>query len=276
MSSDPNPPGSPATEDELAVRVAGAAHGPTVVLVHGFAQTGECFGPFGEAFEEAHRVLRVDQPGHGGSLRHREATLEQAADLLVATCGGGTYVGYSMGARLCLHAALAHPGSVHQMVLIGGTAGIDDEAGRAARRREDEARAARLEAVGIDTFLAEWLEMDMFSGLPRWARFDDERRRNTVEGLATSLRVAGTGSMASLWDRLGEIRCPVLCLTGEQDTRYGELAERLVAGFGGPARHVVVPGAGHAAHLEQPSSCSASVEEFLDARRTGRDRAVGG
>lgn len=273
MPSDRNPPGASATPSTLAHRVAGDPAAPTVALVHGFAQTGECFGPFGEALEATQRVVRVDQPGHGGSLRHRDAGVERAADLLVATVGTAAYVGYSMGARVCLQAALSHPDEVRALVLIGGTAGIDDAADRATRRRQDEERAARLEAVGVDAFLREWLAMDMFAGLPDWARFDAERRRNTVEGLAASLRHAGTGSMAPLWDRLGELRCPVLCLTGERDPRYGELAERLVGTVGGPAWHVVVPGAGHAAHLEHPSFCSASVKEFLDGRRTERGGA---
>ena len=105
--------------------------------------------------------------------------------------------------------------------------------------------------------------MPMFAGLPDWARFDEERRRNTVKGLAASLRQAGTGSMTPLWDRLGELRCPVLCVTGERDERYGRLADRLVAGVAGPARHVVVDDAGHAAHLERPEPVADAVLAFL-------------
>jgi 2-succinyl-6-hydroxy-2,4-cyclohexadiene-1-carboxylate synthase len=269
MPTHAEPAGSAAaTEHRLASTAAGSGS-PTVALVHGFAQTGGCFGPFGEAIEAAHEVVRVDQPGHGGSLRHLHADLQEAAELLVRTTGDAVLVGYSMGARLSLTAALGHPQQVGALVLIGGTAGIEDPAERAARRREDEGRAARLEQVGLGAFLAEWLSMPMFAGLPKWARFDDERRRNTVEGLAASLRRAGTGSMTPLWDRLGELRCPVLCLTGAHDERYGGLAERLVAAVGGPAEHVVVHAAGHAAHLEQPAAAAEAVLAFLREHGAG-------
>ena len=258
---------APATDRRLASVASGLPAGspdaPTVSLVHGFAQTAACFGPFGAAVEAQHPVRRVDQPGHGGSLRHLHADLDEGADLLVRTVGRSVLVGYSMGARLALTAAVRHPEHVPALVLIGGTAGLEDPDERAARRAEDEARAQRLESIGLEAFLEEWLAMPMFAGLPRWARFDEERRRNTVEGLAASLRRAGTGSMTPRWDRLGELRCPVLCLTGSRDERYGQLADRLVAEVGGPAGHVVVDGAGHAAHLEQPEATAGAVLAFL-------------
>lgn len=257
---------APATDRRLATVASGRPAertSTTVALVHGFAQTGGCFGPFGAAIEAEHPVQRVDQPGHGGSLRHLQADLDEGADLLAATVGRAVLVGYSMGARLALTTAVSHPDRVRALVLIGGTAGIEDPRERAARRDEDEGRAQRLEAIGLDAFLEEWLAMPMFAGLPRWARFDEERRSNTVEGLAASLRRAGTGSMSPLWDHLAELRCPVLCVTGSRDERYGALADRLVAGVAGPARHAVVEGAGHAAHLEQPEATAEPVLAFL-------------
>lgn len=237
--------------------------GRGLTLVHGFAQTGACWGPLGRALDDAHRVVRVDQPGHGGSIAHRHAPMEQGARLLTAASAGTVLVGYSMGARLCLHAAVAQPEAVPALVLIGGTAGIDDAEERAQRRRSDEALADRLEGIGVEAFLAEWLALPMFAGLPEWARFEAERRTNTVAGLAASLRSAGTGAMTPLWDRLGEITVPVLCLTGELDPRYSAFAERIVASTSGPATHRVIAGAGHAAHLERPEATIAAITTFL-------------
>ncbi len=234
-----------------------------ITVVHGFAQNRDCLGPLRDALAAVAPVRAVDAPGHGGSAAHAGADLWAGAELLAATCGTTELVGYSMGARLALHAALAAPSQISSLVLIGGTAGIDDDAERAARRAGDEQLARRLEADGLERFVEEWLALPMFAGLPTWARFDEQRRSNTAEGLAASLRRAGTGAMEPLWARLGEIRCPVLCVTGEHDERYGALARRIVGGVGGPAEHVVIHGAGHAAHLERPEATCDAVAAFL-------------
>ena len=247
---------------ELTSGAAGTSARP-ITVVHGFAQNRRCLGPLLDTLVELGPVRAVDAPGHGGSAVHAAADLWQGAELLAATARRGALVGYSMGARLALHTALSAPSQVSSLVLIGGTAGIDDPTERAARRASDEELARRLEREGLDRFVEDWLALPLFAGLPDWARFDEERRSNTVDGLAGSLRAAGTGSMEPLWDSLAEIRCPVLCVTGAFDERYGLLAERIVAGVGGPAEHVVIDGAGHAAHLEQPGATAAAVAAFL-------------
>lgn len=253
-----------ATSTTLAATRTGPADDrSTVALVHGFAQTGRCLGPLADAVSAHWPTVLVDCPGHGGSVRHSTADLWSGARLLTATAGPGAYVGYSMGARLCLHAALAFPDVVQALVLIGGTAGLADDAERLERRRADHDLAAHLRYVGVGAFLDEWLALPMFSGLPDWARFEEERRTNTADGLAASLRHAGTGSMEPLWDRLGALRMPVLCITGSLDGRYGDLAERMVAAIGPAATHVVVEHAGHAAHLERPQETTEAITAFL-------------
>jgi pimeloyl-ACP methyl ester carboxylesterase len=37
----------------------------------------------------------------------------------------------------------------------------------------------------------------------------------------------------------------------------------MVHAFGGPAEHVVVPGVGHAAHLEDPDTTTTAIRRFL-------------
>jgi len=240
---------------------------PPVVMVHGFAQTGACLGPLVDHLAADHEVVLPDAPGHSTASAFAGLDCPAAADALVAACGPGVYLGYSMGGRLALHAALAHPDSVAALVLISATAGIDDPVARAARRADDEARAAHLEQIGVAAFVEEWLAMDMFAALPGWARFDEERAHNTVEGLAGSLRHAGTGSMTPLWARLGELRMPVLCIAGGDDAAYVTNAERMVAAINGPdgttARIEVVPDVGHAAHLESPVAVALAVRAFL-------------
>jgi len=238
--------------------------GRRLVLVHGFTQTGRSWLPLARPLSLDHEVVMVDAPGHGGSS-HIAADLVTSADLLVAAGGPAIYIGYSMGGRLALHAALAHPGSVTGLVLLGATPGLTTEAERQARRAADDALAAELERDGLDAFLDRWLALPLFARLPSSAAGRDDRRRNTVAGLAASLRHCGTGTQADLAPRLGELAMPVLTLAGEHDTAFVERSRRLAELVGPNATHAVVPGAGHAAHLERPDEFLSIVQAWLAA-----------
>lgn len=241
---------------------------PPVVLLHGFTQTRRCWAPVDQALAAHRRIVALDAPGHGdaadiatdlwGAAEHFATQLRDAVP-----AGPATVVGYSMGGRMALHLALAHPELVGRLVLIGATAGIDDPAERAARRRSDHELATRLEQIGVSRFLDEWLALPLFAGLPAERAHRAEREHNTAAGLASSLRLAGTGSQAPLWDRLREITAPMLVVTGARDERFTALGARLVAGLGADAAPTVVPDAGHSAHLEQPERFVDALERFL-------------
>jgi 2-succinyl-6-hydroxy-2,4-cyclohexadiene-1-carboxylate synthase len=174
-----------------------------------------------------------------------------------------------MGGRVSLHAALRHPGSVHALVLIGATAGIDDEAERSARRRADEQLADRIESTGVEAFIDEWLRAPLFAGLTSETAQRDDRLRNTATGLASSLRATGTGTQAPLWDRLHEITAPVLVLAGEHDTKFRALGERM-AGSMPDATFGVIADAGHSVHLEQPEATADAIAEWSLLRAPDR------
>ena len=139
-------------------------------------------------------------------------------------------------------------------MLLGATAGIEDPDERAARARADEATAARIGELGLDGFLRSWIGQPMFDGIPPERQQLAERMENTVDGLARSLLLAGTGVQEPSWDRLHRLDMPVLVLAGELDAKFSELGRRLAASIGDNAGFATVPGAGHAAHLERPDA----------------------
>lgn len=253
--TDDRPPRS-----SLHAEVDGA--GPRLVLVHGFTQTAACWGPVATDLATDHEVCRVDAPGHGRSASVA-AGLRDGADLIADRGGRATYVGYSMGGRFALHVALARPELVAGLVLVGATAGIVDADARAERAHADEARAARLERDGLEDFLDAWLAQPLFAGLDDATQFRAERAVNTVAGLATSLRLAGTGRQEPLDERLGHLTMPVFAIAGERDTRFTAEAERIVAAVGANAEVAVVADAGHAAHLERPAAFLAALRPWL-------------
>jgi 2-succinyl-6-hydroxy-2,4-cyclohexadiene-1-carboxylate synthase len=238
-----------------------------LVLLHGFTQTGASWAPIVAELEGRSPIIVPDAPGHGGSSRVR-ADLWRTADLLVGTVGRpALWVGYSMGGRTSLHVALAHPDQVEGLVLISATAGIGAPEERDARRAADDALAARIEADGTEAFLDFWLAQPLFSTLPPGSAGREERLANTPDGLASSLRLAGTGSQEPLWARLAELRersLPVLLIAGDLDTKYRDQAYRMASAIGPSARVLIVSGAGHACHLEQPRVVSAAISAMAD------------
>ncbi|MGE0877602.1 MAG: alpha/beta fold hydrolase [Acidimicrobiia bacterium] len=237
------------------------SHAPRLVFVHGFTQTGRSWEPTIDALPEYESVL-LDAPGHGGSSAV-ETDLVDGASLMADAGGRGVYVGYSMGGRFALHVALTRPELVSALVLVSATGGIDSADQRAARRESDNRLAAELEHDGLDIFLERWLSSPLFAHLGPEAAGLDQRRANTVSGLASSLRLAGTGTQEPLWDRLSVIEVPVLVIAGEYDEKFTTAGARLTRSIGGNAKFVVVPGAGHTVHLEQPGVFVRVLREWL-------------
>jgi 2-succinyl-6-hydroxy-2,4-cyclohexadiene-1-carboxylate synthase len=252
----------PAGEAPAAIHVARRGAGPRLVLVHGFTQTGRSWSSIAADLAADHEVVTVDAPGHGDS-GPAHGGLRAGAEAIVAAAGPGIYVGYSMGARYVLGAVLARPDAVRAAVLLGANPGIEAPGERAARRASDEALAASIEAGGVEAFLERWLAQPLFASLPPSAADRADRRRNTAAGLAASLRVAGTGAEPDVWAEVGRIGQPVLVLAGGDDTKFVAIGRRLAAAVGANARFETVPGAGHAAHLEQPAAFLAIVRAWL-------------
>jgi len=278
--TSPDPAIPAPTPDAVALYATVIGEGPRLVMAHGFTQTGAVWGSLDTRLATDHQVVRVDMPGHGSSAPVR-ADLPNGAARLGAVGGRAAYLGYSMGARFCLHLALDHPELVASLVLISGTAGIEDPDERADRRARDEGLADQLdpprsgaeepESAGdaqarLDAFLRRWLDTPLLAGIPAEADGWAERRGNTGPGLASSLRLAGTGTQVPLWARLSGLDMPLLIVTGELDDTFTDIGRRMADAIGDNATQVVIEGAGHSPHLQEPARVAREIRAFLDSR----------
>ena len=240
---------------------------PTLGLLHGFTGSGRSFDHLRDRLDARFRVIAPDLPGHGASP---DATgWDDAVDSIAAAFGPDPLfvAGYSMGARLALAYALRFPGRVRALVLESGSPGIANPDERAGRKFEDEALAKMAEREGTDAFVARW------EAQPTLATLRDlpetlalalraRRRENRVQGLASALRHLGSGAQPSLWKELIPLRLPVLLLAGERDEKFAAIARHMARSIPG-ARLRLVPGAGHAPHLERPDEYLAALfDEF--------------
>ncbi len=247
----------------LAAEVAGPDEGNRLVFLHGFTQTANSWKPVAEHFVAlGHECMVIDLPGHAGSS-HVRADLRRAADMIAAIGGKATYVGYSLGGRAALHVALLYPHVTQRLAVIGANPGIDSDDERARRRESDDELIARMEEIGLEAFLAEWAALPLFGGRAIGPLEMQDRLRNTVEGLASSLRLAGTGAQGSLWPRLREFNMPVVAMAGERDQKFTAIA-RQIADTVPRGVFAPIPGAAHAAHLEHPQAVVAAVQALLD------------
>jgi 2-succinyl-6-hydroxy-2,4-cyclohexadiene-1-carboxylate synthase len=182
--------------------------------------------------------------------------------MLTSLCGAAVYVGYSLGGRLCMHAAVMYPHLVRGLAVVGASPGIADDSERAARRAADNDLADHIVDVGVAKFLDEWLAQPLFAGLTLDDGARADRLTNTPQGLADSLRLAGTGAQVSLWPRLHEMKMPVLTIAGEQDLKFAAIARKVSASVPG-GKAIEIPGAGHAAHLQRSQLVVDALTDWL-------------
>jgi len=246
-------------------RLSNQSADQTIAFLHGFTQTRRSMhGLVSEmgSLSTLFSAMAVDAPLHGDS-QHIATDVAGSADALVDTCGPAIYLVYSMGARICLHAALQHPAEVQALVLISGTAGIIDPTQRQHRQDTDNELANHVEQVGTQQFIAEWLAKPMFALLPDNPQDIAQRCTNTAISLATSLRMCGTGTQESLWDALPTLSMPMLLIAGAHDEAFCQHARRMQELIGPNATLRIVQDAGHSVHLEQPKTTAQIICDWL-------------
>jgi len=174
---------------------------------------------------------------------------------------GRVLVGYSMGGRLALHALLADPAPWQAAVIVSAHPGLEAEHERAARRAVDADWASRALMGDWAGFLGDWSDQEILAGVDmgdagRASRLGQRRRE-----IARSFVDWSLGNQEPLWERLGEIRLPVLWITGAEDAKFTTLAQRAVARMP-DASHRVIGGAGHRVPWQQEAAFCDAVARF--------------
>ena len=245
------------------------------MVLHGFTGSAEAMGGISTRLSSVHRVVAVDLIGHGKSPVP-STPAEAAMDVVVAAVDRVAHVlnmtpmrlvGYSMGGRVALSYAVAHPESVASLVLIGTSAGITDPEARERRRLADTELADSIGERGLEWFVDHWMRQPITQpGSARGRAAQPARRTqrmaNDPDALRRVLLGLGTGVMPPLHDSLGRLDFPVPLVAGEADVTYRAAAHDLAAVIPG-SEAFVVPDAGHAVHIDNPDGLEAVILPFL-------------
>ena len=227
---------------------------PPVLLIPGFMQPA---GSWAEVAE------RLDPPV--ATLDHAEHSFEGRLREISAAGEGALLVGYSLGGRLALRAAVRDPDRYAGLVTVGVTAGIEDPAQRSARAEADDRLASWIEAAPIEDVVAIWERQPLFADQSE-ALVEQQRPGRLAQdprSLAMLLRTAGQGVLEPVWPELLTFPLPILAIAGSRDDGYAAAA-RKIAATAPNASAAIVEEAGHAAHLQQPDEVASLVAAFRE------------
>jgi pimeloyl-ACP methyl ester carboxylesterase len=229
--------------------------GDPIVLFHGFAsnraENWRRVGWYGVLERKRMRLLALDIRGHGESAKphNAEAYKSEAlvSDIIALMDHAGVrrahVMGYSMGARVALATALAHPDRVDH--LIAGGIG-------------DKLFEPRPPGYPMrDAMLAENIDSISEPLLRSFRQFADEQGedRKALAACTDGLDFHFTR------DTLSRIRAPALIVAGARDALAGS-AQGLAEAIPG-ARAVTLPGCDHFSAIPH-ALFKASVFDFLD------------
>ena len=170
-------------------------------------------------------------------------------------------VGLSMGGIVALDLALHHADKITSLTVINSTARADHPNNSALRKRQIKAVQSGLLSTVMKTELKPNYVYN--SGI------NDETLSlclNMAMSLGPNAFVAQSLALmhrADYVERIKDVTCPTLIISGENDTlcpldRHLEIAERLPH-----AKLTVIPNCGHLSSLEHPDVVTAALLDFL-------------
>lgn len=242
--------------------------GYPLILINGFASTMDTWNPpLLAALARHFRVIIFDNRGTGYSSADNEPfsipLFAEDARALMDTLGisRAHVLGLSMGASVAQELVLAHPERVEMLILVSGTCGGD---------------------AGIPVPPDVWAQLSdksgdlmdivnrMFSVLfpDEWRATHDPMKycpdvyETTSEDNAARQAAAFFGWQGSS-NRLPEIPCPVLVMTGKEDAVILPENSRILVARIPNARLIEVPGAGHGLQYQCAAEVAGTVVRFL-------------
>ncbi|WP_166367207.1 alpha/beta fold hydrolase [Pseudomonas akapageensis] len=269
----PAPDGTP-----IFVRHGGK--GPAVILIHGFGDTGDMWGPLASKLARTHQVIVPDLRGMGRSAQSKSGydKANQAADIrAVATALGvdhAVVVGHDIGTMVAYAYAARYPDKVDKLVVmdapVPGIAPWDEIVLSPALWHfnfggpDAERLVKGRERIYLDRF---WNE---FAGTP--GKIDEATRAYYTKqyaqpgamhaAFAQFNAIAALDVAANRQTGQTRLQMPVLAIGGEKS--FGAMMATVMRNAAVNVQGEVVPGAGHWLMEESPEATVALISAFIE------------
>ena len=277
---------------QVRAHVLEAGEGPPMLLLHGGGATAALWGPLLGSLHRSFRIYAPDRPGCGltGPFDYRGVDFRQHAvdfprSILDALeLPQATLVGNSMGGFFSIAFAMAHPGRVDRLVLVGAPTGLDRRVPAAlgllatpalnrllyatVLRPSQKSTRDGLQRLGV-THVERLTPEDLECALLGW------QLPGAVSSWLRMLERAFTPRAALrpdlyLRDELAGLRVPTLFVWGERDASAPPSSGQGAAESMPNARVEVVQDAGHYAWLDAPDRCRELIATFAGSRSGSR------
>ena len=240
---------------------------PTVLLIHGFAETGEAWRPWVPHLARDYRVLRIDRRGFGKSdpmpadfAWSLDRMVDDTVSFIEAHAAEGTHViGAKIATPLGIRLAARRPDLVKSLILCGGP--VTAPNGDAWARQIEEHGAKHWAAMSMDARMGP--EMPAVAKA-WWTEFMGASHTSTMIGFMRNLAKIDVSA------DLGAIRCPTLVVA--TDSAYRPLSQVTPWQSRIPhSRLATIPGGGFHPAAVAPDLCAETALAFLrDVERSAR------
>ena len=253
---------------QLAYEIRGT--GDPLVMIHGAQGDQTMFNGLASAYASHFRVLTFDQRGSGLSDKpDTDYSIAMLADDTAALmnhtgCAPAHVIGVSMGGMIAQEFALRHPRKIRSLVLGCTTPGganavrMGGDALASAYSTEAMSPEKRGRALAEAAFTKGYIERHP-ELIPTMI---EARRQRPIDPVALAHRMRAAMTHDT-FDRLPQISCPTLVITGKDDLLISSENSRLLAQRIHGAHLIVLEPAGHCFWLEQADEAAAAILRFL-------------
>ncbi len=250
--------------------------GEPLVLIHGAQGDRSMFSGLVPVFAKQFQVLTFDQRGSGQSekpdMAYSIALLADDTAALMDQVGftSAHIIGVSMGGMIAQELVLRHPQKVRSLVLGCTTPGgpkavrLGGEALTNAYSTTPMSAEERGKALAEAAFTKGYIEQHP-EIIPAMI---EARRQRPIDPVALGHRMKAAYAH-NTYDRLPQIACPTLVITGKDDALISWENSRILAERIPGAQLILLEPAGHVFWTEQPEQSLAAILTFL-ARERGK------